>query len=472
MTVDIWRNSIANVRDFQIPQSYSLALSRFAADSLFPSLVAPSFSQHGGTVPSGFNVSITAPAGAIWYTLDGADPRLAGGGVSPSAILYNGTPITITGIVTLRARALSGAQWSPLNEARFATEVSNLRISEVHYNPAAFPGVTDRQDIEFFELVNTGGQSLNLGGVQIAGFADDPYVFAPGLSLAAGERIIVARTPATFQFVYGDGFNVAPDGFAPRNLSNGGEEVLLLGPFGEVIQSFTFSNSSPWPSGTNGTGSSLEIIDPLGDAASPLNWRASVYSGGSPGASGIPGDYDGNNQVEQADYALWLSSYGLSVPRGTGADGNRNGHVDTADFVIWRRGFAASPAAGAALVAPAAAPQQTQQPVVTSSPKASGNSTASVDAAFATFVDHPSPSRHVSLNRQSGSTLAVDLGRHDLLLEIGTARRPASNRSGFGDVSIDRPRQESGPHGPIQDVLFGLDSVISLTQRPGSNLSD
>ncbi|HEY3395955.1 MAG TPA: chitobiase/beta-hexosaminidase C-terminal domain-containing protein, partial [Lacipirellulaceae bacterium] len=154
MTVDIWRNSIANVHDFQIPQSHSLALSGFADDGLFPSLVAPSFSQHGGTVPSGFNVSVTAPSGAIWYTLDGSDPRLPGGAVSPSAILYNGTPITITGTATIRARALSGSQWSPLNEARFATEVGNLRISEVHYNPANFPGVTDRQDIEFFEIVN------------------------------------------------------------------------------------------------------------------------------------------------------------------------------------------------------------------------------------------------------------------------------------------------------------------------------
>jgi hypothetical protein len=455
MTVDIWRSSIANVHDFQIPQSYSLALSRFADDSLFPSLVAPSFSQHGGSVPTGFNVSITAPAGAIWYTIDGSDPRLTGGGISSSAILYNGTPITITGTVTVRARALSGGQWSPLNEARFATEVSDLRISEVHYNPAAFPGVADRQDIEFFEVVNTGSQTLNLGGVQIAGFADDPYVFAPGLTLAAAERIIVARTPATFEFVYGDGFHVAPDGFGPRNLSNGGEEVMLLGPLGEVIQGFTFSNASPWPSGVNGDGPSLEIIDPLGDANSPLNWRASAYTGGSPGASGIPGDYDGNNLVEQADYAVWRSSYGLPVPRGTGADGNRNGQVDTADYVIWRRGLAALPAAGDASVVDAAAPQQAQRPVVTSAPETSSNSTAHVDAAFAAFVAHPSLAGQPTKARKAGSARTVASEQFDLLLVATLSPGAASKPRDFGNVEIDAPPREPDPQDPLLDVLFG-----------------
>jgi hypothetical protein len=322
--------------------------------------------------------------------------------------------------------------------------------------------VADRQDIEFFELVSTGGQTLSLGGVQIAGFADEPYVFASGLSLAPGARIIVARTPATFQFVYGDGFNVAPDGFGPRNLSNGGEQVMLLGPLGEVIQSFSFSNTSPWPSGANGAGSSLEIIDPLGDAASPLNWRASAYSGGSPGASGIPGDYDGNSLAEQADYALWRSGYGLSVPRGTSADGNRNGQVDTADFVIWRRGLAASSASGAALAAQAAAPQQAKEPVVTSATKTSSSSAAHVDAAFATFVDHRSPSRHVIPTRQSGPAPAVHSGGQDLLLATASARRSASKPSDFGDVAIDRPPQELGPLDPALEVLFGQKAAQSL----------
>jgi len=175
-------------------------------------------------------------------------------------------------------------------------------------------------------------------------------VFAAGLSRAPGERIIVARNPSVFEFAYGAGHNLAPAGFTPRNLSNGGEQVQLAGPLGEVLQDFNYGTTSPWPSGADGGGASLEIIDPLSDAADPSNWRASLYAGGSPGASGLPGDYDGNGIVDELDRLRWRSSFGASVARGTGADGNRDGHVDAADFVVWRKNEGTAGAAAATSV--------------------------------------------------------------------------------------------------------------------------
>jgi hypothetical protein len=345
-----WQGQIPVVNNF-LNQRNNIFLNQLRNTGLYPSVVAPTFSQHGGQVPSGFSLTMSAPAGAIWFTVDGSDPRAIGGGISPTARQYTGTAINITGGITVRARALSGGQWSALNEADFATDVSNLRITEINYNPDAFPGVVDEQDIEFFEVLNTGGQSVSLNGVQIGGFANDPYTFAPGLSLGARQRIIVAKNPAVFQFVYGPGFNLAPDGYGLNNLSNGGELVTLLGPLGEVLQSVTYGTTSPWPREPDGMGSSLEIVDPLGDSTSAANWRASAYPGGSPGASGVVGDYDGNNLVDQNDYQTWRSSYDLAVPRGTGADGNRNGVVDTADFVIWRKAASIAPAAAQAAAA-------------------------------------------------------------------------------------------------------------------------
>jgi hypothetical protein len=349
-----WQGQIPAVINF-LNQRNNIFLNQLRAVGLYSNVVAPTFSQHGGQVPSGFGLTISAPAGAIWYTVDGSDPRMIGGGINPAARQYTGTPINITGGITVKARALSGGQWSALNEADFATDVSNLRITEINYNPADFPGVIDRQDMEFFEVLNTGSQAVSLNGVQIGGFSNTPYTFSNGLMLAAGQRIIVARDPAVFETVYGPGHNVAPTGFEPDNLSNSGELVTLLGPLGEVIQTFTYGSTSPWPSEPDGLGRSLEIIDPLGDSESASNWRASSYTGGSPGASGVLGDYDGNNLVDDADYQTWRSSYYLSVPRGTGADGNRNGLVDTADFIIWRKAASAAPAAAQAAAAQAAA---------------------------------------------------------------------------------------------------------------------
>ena len=50
---------------------------------------APAYAQHGGRVPAGYHLTITNPnggLGTIYYTLDGSDPRLTGGGISPTAL--------------------------------------------------------------------------------------------------------------------------------------------------------------------------------------------------------------------------------------------------------------------------------------------------------------------------------------------------------------------------------------------------
>jgi len=47
---------------------------------------AAQFSRDSGPIDPGDELTILAPAGTIYYTLDGSDPRMAGGGVSPDAV--------------------------------------------------------------------------------------------------------------------------------------------------------------------------------------------------------------------------------------------------------------------------------------------------------------------------------------------------------------------------------------------------
>jgi len=48
------------------------------------------------------------------------------------------------------------------------------------------------------------------------------------------------------------------------------------------------------------------------------------------------GDYDLDHDVDNADFALWRSSFGSNS---SATDGSENGVVDAADYVIWRNNF-------------------------------------------------------------------------------------------------------------------------------------
>jgi hypothetical protein len=72
------------------PNRTPISISQFRAAGLYPDLDPPAFSQHGGKVSAGSGLILTNEAGDIYYTTDGSDPRLAGGGIHPNAVKING----------------------------------------------------------------------------------------------------------------------------------------------------------------------------------------------------------------------------------------------------------------------------------------------------------------------------------------------------------------------------------------------
>lgn len=295
-----------------LPQRTSYVMQELLDYDLYPDVVAPTFSQHGGQVAAGYNLAISAPAGTIYYTLDGQDPRSVGGTINPAAQIYGGSPIELTAGITVKARVWTGGAWSALNEAAFSVgatpSAANLAIVELNYHPAPHPGITDEEDLEFIEILNTGNQTLDISGVQIADFASTPYVFANGTMLAAGERLVVARNPSVLQSVYGTDFQLAASGYGSANFSNGGETVSLLTAGGDEIVSFSYTDDPPWPTSPDGGGYSLDIINPQGDANNPANWRASSILGGTPGLPSeqlLVGDFDNDSDVDGRDFLFW-----------------------------------------------------------------------------------------------------------------------------------------------------------------------
>ncbi len=237
---------------------------------------APEFSRRGGEVDPGTAIAITNPnaTGAIYFTLDGSDPRAPGGAVAGRA--YDTAP-RITRPVVLKARVQApDGTWSPLQEAAFTTEdLSRLLITELMYNPAGGDGY------EFLELKNVGTGTAYLGG---ATFDEGiTYTFDGDVAIPPGSHLVVARTPATFALRY-PGVSVPSSGYTGK-LANEGERVTLRAADGRVLVSVAYGSAAPWPTTPAGGGHSLVSIDPNDNAApdDPASWRASTVVHGSPG---------------------------------------------------------------------------------------------------------------------------------------------------------------------------------------------
>jgi hypothetical protein len=74
-------------------------------------LAAPSFSVAAGPVERGSSLVLRAPAGKIYYTLDGSDPRVPGGAVSPSARNF-GSAVVLDEDAIVFCRAYQDNRWS------------------------------------------------------------------------------------------------------------------------------------------------------------------------------------------------------------------------------------------------------------------------------------------------------------------------------------------------------------------------
>jgi hypothetical protein len=189
-----------------------------------------------------------------------------------------------------------------------------LRISELHYHPAnpteveKKAGFVDADDFEFMELVNIGSQTIRLSETSLTKVDVDGnkegvnFDFSTGeiTELAPGERLLVVENPEAFALRYGEGLPVA--GKWGGKLSNGGERLTLVDN-GAVILEFAYDDA--WHLATDGEGFSLEALDPRATDrhvwAQPEGWVPSVDVGGSPGASRIGGDFDGDLVVTARD---------------------------------------------------------------------------------------------------------------------------------------------------------------------------
>ena len=280
-----WVSAMNTVMSSFINGRTAVLINQIKADGLFPNLNAPLFSSRGGAVSNGFSLFMTNNngQGTIFYTLDGSDPRLRGGGNAPSAIGYTpGTPIVMNFPTVVRARVKSGSVWSAITEATFypAQDFSGLRMTEIMYNPFAFTFYSG-DDMEFIELKNTGATTLDFGGAHFSTGVD--FTFTNGTRLAPGQFLVLGRNRTALTNRYP---GLVVQGVYLGRLDNGGETLAIEGALGTKLIEVDYKDGGRWPVTPDGFGFSLVPKDPnLNPSPSnPSNWRASANPGGSPGA--------------------------------------------------------------------------------------------------------------------------------------------------------------------------------------------
>ncbi len=263
-------------------------------------LPPPLLSSPAGLVPPAFPLTLLPGAGAgnsVIYTLDGSDPRLPGGAISPTALVNNG-PITIvlTNNVRIFARSrnpnhvnLTGANnppisspWSGPTVGTFYVAAPPLRITEIMYHPPPPPpgNTNDADNFEYLELKNIGATPLNLNRFRLRGGIQFDF---PNLSLGPAQYVLVVKNIAAYQSRYGTGSLIA--GAYTNNLGNGGDHIKLEGGLREPILDFDYKDD--WYPITDGAGFSLQIIDEnaaLDSWGLKSSWRPSGVVNGTPGA--------------------------------------------------------------------------------------------------------------------------------------------------------------------------------------------
>lgn len=341
-----WQTEVNYQKNTYIPGRTATVLGQLQSQNLYPSVEAPGFNQHGGNVASGFQLTMSAPAGTIYYTLDGTDPRdpsIASPNISSSAIKYDPgiSPLIMTSSLA-RARVLSGGTWSALNEATFfvdtvPADAGNLAISELHYHP-----LSDDDALEFIELMNISSTAIDLRGVEfIRGvtFAFDQNDQRPISVLAPGERIVLVGKSADFTAA-NPGIPVAGEFIG--DLSNSGENLTLLAADGSTIRDFRYNDKLPWPTSPDGEGFSLVLVAPNENPDHQLaaSWRSSTTTGGNPATTdatlftGDPNadlDSDGLNAL--LEYSLGTDD---TVPDKAGDVYRLTGPADSLSFVTQR----------------------------------------------------------------------------------------------------------------------------------------
>lgn len=267
-------------------------------------LLPPSIYPEGGIIRTPEPIVIANPNsnGAIFYSINGLDPRDSFGNVASYARCYR-IPISVNRSLLILARVKSGSEWSPMVAAAFTgdQDFHYLLFTEVMYHPTDQLGLEVE---EFIELKNVGDVHLNLSGLHLRDMDSGPpqgdvppiFTFPADAIIPPGGFFILAFDTNVFHSLYPGVPVFGEFSFRGSGLNERSARLALHADNGAIATVMRYWTHNPWPvvpdnhgyftNDSPSVGFSL-VRSTLNVEADPEDfstWRASTHRLGSPGA--------------------------------------------------------------------------------------------------------------------------------------------------------------------------------------------
>jgi hypothetical protein len=175
-TKNDWLNAINNEVNNFFPSRSGVVIDQYkntrlrsgTLAPLYPSVEAPSVNPHGGWDITGFNVTMSAPSGTIYYTTDGNDPRL------PVVQSAPGSSITLVAENAAKhylapTGSLTGSEDSILRE--YWTGITGAAVSDLTSSPD-YPG--NPSGIDYLASFETPTDWADYYGARVRGYLHPP----------------------------------------------------------------------------------------------------------------------------------------------------------------------------------------------------------------------------------------------------------------------------------------------------------
>ena len=130
---------------------------------------------------------------------------------------------------------------------------------------------------DWLELHNPTNETIAIGLWMLKDDNNNVFTIPENTILSAGDFIVLCKDAAAFESKFPEVTNCIGDfGFG---LSGGGELLRLFDSNEQLVDKVEYNDSAPWPTEPDGTGPTLELINPSLENDMASNWAASSGNG-------------------------------------------------------------------------------------------------------------------------------------------------------------------------------------------------